>query len=463
MLPDLGTKLVSINKDNKPLFLINCTVLSVMADVNGHCLVVFKISLDEDYMGSVVVEGDLETTIQKIQEWGGVVLIKGTLHLHEAYTTQDGQAVIPIFGEIHPQEITMEIDTGELFNQRQIDPHFINRRKSFTVFGDKFYQLYKEFRDQNEEKDAQFFNNRLLCNLALRFCKDLKVKTLAEVLQFPQIGQICCSIDIVEGNEDINSKERIRNRIELPFDYEKEVFLDFGVEHFVATTGKYRQRYRNRVAIIGHVSNITDLEIIVDPIVMGDPIFDLPNYVDGDDAVDKKYYFINGISWLEGLSNYEVFVDDITEFSKCKNIQKPEPSEWTTYLQSVSENEIKQKLNEILGNLTKKDWGGELNDLFVSDIHIAETRLTAAFLLKGPAGGKYFTEMQPRMLGKNGDQIYRLSQSPAQLLVVQHCHDVGEAVRATLQNFAVAPHNLRKFCVMDGKDTYRVLKAYDKL
>lgn len=29
------------------------------------------------------------------------------------------------------------------------------------------------------------------------------------------------------------------------------------------------------------------------------------------------------------------------------------------------------------------------------------------------------------MLGKNGDQIYRMAGTPAKLLVLQHCHSVA--------------------------------------
>ena len=39
----------------------------------------------------------------------------------------------------------------------------------------------------------------------------------------------------------------------------------------------------------------------------------------------------------------------------------------------------------------------------------------------------------------------------------------GEAVRATLRAFAVAPNQPRRYCVIDGKSTYKILKAYDKL
>ena len=71
--------------------------------------------------------------------------------------------------------------------------------------------------------------------------------------------------------------------------------------------------------------------------------------------------------------------------------------------------------------------------------------------------------MTLNQLGKNNDQIYRLAQEPAELLVVQHCHDITAAVRATLRAFTVTPGALRRYCLIDGKDSFKILKAYDKL
>lgn len=71
--------------------------------------------------------------------------------------------------------------------------------------------------------------------------------------------------------------------------------------------------------------------------------------------------------------------------------------------------------------------------------------------------------MTPAHLGKNGDQIYRLANEPCQLMVVQHCHEIEPSVRATLRAFAVQPGRPRRYCIIDGRDTFRILKAYDLL
>ena len=71
--------------------------------------------------------------------------------------------------------------------------------------------------------------------------------------------------------------------------------------------------------------------------------------------------------------------------------------------------------------------------------------------------------MKASHLGKNGDQIVRLASEPAQLLILQHCHLVSPAVVTTLRAFAVNPSAPRRYCVIDGPDTYRLLQAYDLL
>jgi hypothetical protein len=65
-------------------------------------------------------------------------------------------------------------------------------------------------------------------------------------------------------------------------------------------------------------------------------------------------------------------------------------------------------------------------------------------------------------LGKNGDQISRLFEEPAELLVLQHCHEITPDVRKTMRAFANQMGNPRMYCVIDGYDTIRVLEAYGK-
>ncbi len=48
--------------------------------------------------------------------------------------------------------------------------------------------------------------------------------------------------------------------------------------------------------------------------------------------------------------------------------------------------------------------------------------------------------------------------------MVQHCHEIGTDVRATLRAFANALGPVRRrYCLIDGSDSLRLLTAYGKL
>jgi hypothetical protein len=160
------------------------------------------------------------------------------------------------------------------------------------------------------------------------------------------------------------------------------------------------------------------------------------------------------IMWY-GYDFFEDFVEDFDEFTRVKDIPVPSDVEPMRY---VSENAFKQCLAQILGDAVQNDWGGETADFYTAHIHLKGKPKTAAFLLKGPAR---FAPMSLSHLGKNNDQIVRLAKEPAQVLFVQHCHDVTPPVRETLRAFAVQPGNPRRFCIIDGRDSLRLLKAYD--
>jgi hypothetical protein len=67
------------------------------------------------------------------------------------------------------------------------------------------------------------------------------------------------------------------------------------------------------------------------------------------------------------------------------------------------------------------------------------------------------------MLGKNGDQIERLARTSAELLVVQHCHEIRPEVFSMLRSVASNFRDIRRYMLIDGYDTYRILAAYGHL
>lgn len=157
------------------------------------------------------------------------------------------------------------------------------------------------------------------------------------------------------------------------------------------------------------------------------------------------------------------YVEDIDSFSKVRDINPGavEHNIKKGYL-DISEEEVQLLLEKILNeSLHKKDWGGEQNDLYSSNMLVNGRRMSAAFLLKG--NGLRKNLMQIANCGANGDQIIRLATSPADVLVVQFVGNISEAVITDIESKidqARAQGKERWYCVINGQDTARLLKAY---
>jgi hypothetical protein len=188
----------------------------------------------------------------------------------------------------------------------------------------------------------------------------------------------------------------------------------------------------------------------VEPLVIGAPWFDHPR--NGSEALDLM---------CMGRDLGELLPEDVEQFSKMSEVHVLNADEWMSVMRSLPEAAVKSAFAHLLREPTKKDWGGEANDHFSSNVVIGGQRKTAAFLLKGPARG--FREMTLDMCGAKADQIHRLVKSGADISIVQHCHLIGGIVRETLRNLTVRPGELRKYCLIDGQSTYRILKAYSLL
>jgi hypothetical protein len=131
-------------------------------------------------------------------------------------------------------------------------------------------------------------------------------------------------------------------------------------------------------------------------------------------------------------------------------------------LRTMPERVVKEAFARIIGELdVAKDWGGEQSDLWTSRLKVAGKYLSAAFLFKGPAE---FRPMKIRSLGANGDQIGRLANEPADILIVQHCHSVTSQVRRMLRVYALADwSHPRRYMIIDGYDTARILRHYGEM
>jgi hypothetical protein len=160
------------------------------------------------------------------------------------------------------------------------------------------------------------------------------------------------------------------------------------------------------------------------------------------------------------LTHGEVQPDAIDNFDSIRNEQVPRVND-LKQLWRIPEVAFKQSLCEIIGEPeVQKDWGGERSDVFTTHVRLDGREVAAAFLLKGPGGVAAPAKMTFRQLGKNGDQIDRLFSEPADILFLQYCAGVMPAVRNTMRAYAM--ERQKKFCVIDGYSTIRLLRAYSK-
>lgn len=198
-------------------------------------------------------------------------------------------------------------------------------------------------------------------------------------------------------------------------------------------------------------------------------------YVDQNDTptdqlVYRLHYYLKALDTItkERLSQYtdlpqktRLYIEDIESFQKVRDINpKMVLGNLDNGFLDKSEEKIQTALERILGvAFHKKDWGGELNDLYTTNIVFNGARRSAAFLLKGNGIGK--KEMTIADCGKNGDQLVRLFSISAELYVIQYVGNISELLIEDANGKALQRKAL--YLVMDGQDTARILLAYNEV
>lgn len=333
--------------------------------------------------------------------------------------------------------------------QLSIDPGFVHYRKIQTIIGASGMKVVDRAMANlpalPEGLQRQRLNH-IYKDVLLTFCEALGVPTLGEVMAAGKGRLFCSTVELLPAS-DVYETERATSIVVTPGIEDLVVELQYSTEHISASTTRTELAQGGPMAVIAELRSFEDGKLTFYPLLMGAPWLSA--------KVEPEPF---GAPEWESYSYFENFVEDIDEFSKVREVEML--SDFSE-MEQVSETAFKVCLGEILGDETGKDWGGETSDHFTSRVHLAQRRTTAAFLLKGPGNG--FRPMALNHLGKNNDQIYRLAQEPAELLIVQHCHNIQPAVRATLRAFAVQPGSPRRYCLIDGRDSLRLLLAYDLL
>lgn len=161
-----------------------------------------------------------------------------------------------------------------------------------------------------------------------------------------------------------------------------------------------------------------------------------------------------------------LYIEDIDSFRNIRDINPAMVSHLLNngYL-DLSEDQIQLSFEQILNvSFHKKDWGGEINDLYTANLIVNGKRRATAFLLKG--NGLKRNLLRIRDCGKNGDQIVRLFDSPAELFVIQFVGNVDEMVIKDVESKVEERKSKGKnayYLIIDGQDTARILYAYGNL
>jgi hypothetical protein len=333
-----------------------------------------------------------------------------------------------------------------------IDMGFLNRRLCITALPDQVRAQFIQLEKPGTDHITILSNDHLLVTMLLDVCEEIGAPTLLEALAQGKPRLLFRSTERLAPCPEIYEAKRVDHAVQLSVDFGKPVRIAYHTEHLVSSTGTMtlaEGAAKGYVqSIVGVVHEKSD-RFEIEPLVIGAPWFDHPR--NGADA--------SMLMWC-GRDFGEILPEDIDQFAKMKEVKSETSSEWLDAMKAVPEAKVKGAIASLLGEPTKKDWGGEANDHFSGNVSFSGQRKTAAFLFKGPSE---FREMTLDMCGKRADQIYRLVQSGADISVVQHAHLIGEVVRGTLRSMTVYPGGGRKYCIIDGQSTYRILKAYSLL
>jgi hypothetical protein len=154
----------------------------------------------------------------------------------------------------------------------------------------------------------------------------------------------------------------------------------------------------------------------------------------------------------------QVTIDDIQSFNKVQKVGHSLPEIGNDY----SEEGFKRGLQRVMGEGGRfKDWGGEVADLFTTRCCLKRRRRPTALALKGPATRGKLT---PGKMGKNGDQIQRLFEAPAEVFLIQYCRQIEPSVLAQMRQLATVKSLMTGtpvfYGVIDGNDSRRLAAAY---
>lgn len=229
----------------------------------------------------------------------------------------------------------------------------------------------------------------------------------------------------------------------LDVDRAARVHGEFNPQRVTADSSLVQLKGYQQQFVFAHVEDIDEDGIKIRPILLG-------HMIRPDGIFDE--YVCNRVS---------VHPSRIDQFKDVKFGVPGASRKDLEPLRAVPEQQVKHWFAEILHEpVVPKDWGGEQFDLWTDKMTIDGENQVAAIQFKGPAK---FSPMTIKTLGANGDQIDRLAQTDADLLVVQHCHEITAPVSNMLRAVVSQPGRQRRYMIIDGYKTLAILRHYGYL
>jgi hypothetical protein len=211
-------------------------------------------------------------------------------------------------------------------------------------------------------------------------------------------------------------------------------------DHFYSSSCSTLMTGRKRALMCGEMRLDENGDVEIHPIIIGDMRVRLGGGFD--------------INWNDRLRLYPQQID---AFGNQDRVTAKDAK----VMLSISEEQVKDAIASILGEpFVPKDWGGEKSDLSTARISVEGRPTSAAFILKGPSVPG---PLHPANMGKRGDQLLRAFEEPVEIVVVQHCAKIENTVVRFAEALAANPSRPKRYCILDGADTYRLLRAHDKL
>jgi hypothetical protein len=326
---------------------------------------------------------------------------------------------------------------------------YVSEHRLSELFSDENKAFFENITAQFDSYSRKMFLANALAEPVISFIRANHVNSLHDIISMQRLAS--GSIFVCDGT--FHSKGLAGNassplvtltsrRNSFPDDYRLQV--NFSKSGLVTTTAFSALAGTRHLFVLATIQNVEGKLIECVPYIVGN-------------LVQKP---ASGLA-LALHSSMEVSPEDVDQFSGIdftRSVSKQELNQ----LKGISERTVKDVLCDLLSEIeAPKDWGGEECDLFSTNLRLQGRAVTAAFLLKGPAR---FHEMTIADCGKNGDQIIRLFNTGADLLIVQHCHKISPRLRNHVRNAAVARMSIAcRYMFLDGYRTVNIMRHVGKI